>query len=318
MRVKALIAGVTALGGSGIAQALIIHPQDEPFAGPQPAAAVVGRWSSNASLVAVAPNYAITTRHQGGGVGTVVTFAGNQYVVAEEIPHPSADLRVVRLELPGGGQANLAHWVNVYDATDELTQVATGSGFGDGRGATISQLGIPVGYEWGGAATRQLRFGRNRIDGTSVLSFGSFTSDVLLADFDPHQGLTSVQYECTIAEGDSGGGWFLFQGGEWKVAGLGVAVQNFGQAMFLPPEEMLLLRISSYASFIQASIPEDCYANCDGSTAQPVLNVADFSCFLQKFAAVDPYANCDGSTEQPVLNVADFSCFLQKFAAGCP
>jgi outer membrane protein assembly factor BamB len=30
------------------------------------------------------------------------------------------------------------------------------------------------------------------------------------------------------------------------------------------------------------------------------------------------YANCDGSTAQPVLNVADFTCFLQKFAAGCP
>jgi hypothetical protein len=61
-----------------------------------------------------------------------------------------------------------------------------------------------------------------------------------------------------------------------------------------------------------------CYANCDGSTTEPVLNVADFSCFLGKFAAGDPYANCDGSTTPPVLNVADFSCFLSKFAAGCP
>jgi aminopeptidase N len=63
---------------------------------------------------------------------------------------------------------------------------------------------------------------------------------------------------------------------------------------------------------------EPCYANCDGSTAAPVLNVADFTCFLSKFAAGDAYANCDGSTTAPVLNVADFSCFLSKFAAGCP
>ncbi|MEX2219702.1 MAG: hypothetical protein WD749_13195 [Phycisphaerales bacterium] len=61
-----------------------------------------------------------------------------------------------------------------------------------------------------------------------------------------------------------------------------------------------------------------CYANCDNSTAPPILNVADFSCFLQRFAAADPYANCDNSTAPPTLNVADFSCFLQKFAAGCP
>jgi hypothetical protein len=60
-----------------------------------------------------------------------------------------------------------------------------------------------------------------------------------------------------------------------------------------------------------------CYANCDGSTLEPVLNIADFSCFISKFAAGDPYANCDGSTIEPVLNVADFACFLSSFAAGC-
>jgi serine protease AprX len=63
---------------------------------------------------------------------------------------------------------------------------------------------------------------------------------------------------------------------------------------------------------------QPCYANCDGSTTEPILNVADFTCFLAKFAANDPYANCDGSTTVPVLNVADFTCFLGKFAAGCP
>jgi hypothetical protein len=63
--------------------------------------------------------------------------------------------------------------------------------------------------------------------------------------------------------------------------------------------------------------PAACYANCDGSTAEPILNIADFTCFLTKFAAGDPYANCDGSTTAPTLNVADFTCFLTKFAAGC-
>jgi hypothetical protein len=61
-----------------------------------------------------------------------------------------------------------------------------------------------------------------------------------------------------------------------------------------------------------------CYANCDNSTAPPILNVGDFTCFLQRFAAGDSYANCDNSTIPPVLNVGDFTCFLQRFAAGCP
>jgi hypothetical protein len=61
-----------------------------------------------------------------------------------------------------------------------------------------------------------------------------------------------------------------------------------------------------------------CYANCDGSTAAPILNVLDFNCFLNRFSAGDTYANCDGSTAAPILNVLDFNCFLNRFAAGCP
>jgi hypothetical protein len=59
-------------------------------------------------------------------------------------------------------------------------------------------------------------------------------------------------------------------------------------------------------------------ANCDQSTAPPILNINDFQCFLNKFAAGDPYANCDGSTTPPTLNAADFQCFLNTFATGCP
>ncbi len=50
---------------------------------------------------------------------------------------------------------------------------------------------------------------------------------------------------------------------------------------------------------------QGCYANCDGSTAEPILNVNDFVCFLDRFGAGDSYANCDGSTVPPVLNVND-------------
>jgi hypothetical protein len=64
-------------------------------------------------------------------------------------------------------------------------------------------------------------------------------------------------------------------------------------------------------------VPCACYANCDGSTAPPVLNVGDFICFEERFAAGDLYANCDGSTTPPVLSIEDFLCFQQRFAAGC-
>ena len=74
------------------------------------------------------------------------------------------------------------------------------------------------------------------------------------------------------------------------------------------------VRVSSYLAF---ALAEECYANCDGSTAEPVLNVLDFACFFNQFAAGSPAANCDNSTAAPELNVLDFVCFLNRFATGC-
>lgn len=74
---------------------------------------------------------------------------------------------------------------------------------------------------------------------------------------------------------------------------------------------------SEFADTWELRLPA-CYANCDGSVANPVLNVSDYICFLGKFAAADAYANCDGSTVPPVLNINDFLCFQSRFAFGCP
>ncbi len=61
-----------------------------------------------------------------------------------------------------------------------------------------------------------------------------------------------------------------------------------------------------------------CYANCDCSTASPMLTANDFQCFLNAFASGSLMANCDGSTGTPALTANDFQCFINSFAAGCP
>ncbi len=60
-----------------------------------------------------------------------------------------------------------------------------------------------------------------------------------------------------------------------------------------------------------------CYANCDGSTSNPLLTANDFQCFLNKYASGDSYANCDLSTSNPLLTANDFQCFLNSYAGGC-
>lgn len=67
-------------------------------------------------------------------------------------------------------------------------------------------------------------------------------------------------------------------------------------------------------SFVLGTV---CYANCDGSSVQPVLTANDFQCFINKYASNDPYANCDGSTVEPVLTANDFQCFINNYAGGC-
>ena len=85
---------------SPAAQAVVLHTDvQDPN---HPNDAVVGRWSTNASVVAVGPNYIITTRHQGGGTGTSVVLGGVTYYAAEEIDHGTADLRVIRLRTATG------------------------------------------------------------------------------------------------------------------------------------------------------------------------------------------------------------------------
>ncbi len=65
-----------------------------------------------------------------------------------------------------------------------------------------------------------------------------------------------------------------------------------------------------------------CYANCDGSSSNPILTANDFQCFLGHYAVGsfdDNYslANCDGSNVVPIMNANDFQCMLNAFAAGC-
>lgn len=66
-----------------------------------------------------------------------------------------------------------------------------------------------------------------------------------------------------------------------------------------------------------SSISGPCYANCDGSTATPLLTANDFQCFLNDYAQGGTYANCDGSTTPPTLTPNDFQCFLSRYAVGC-
>jgi hypothetical protein len=225
--------------------------------------------------------------------GTAWSAVGGGVGVPEGGRRPSIDAMAVYDD--GRGQA-----LYVGGILDEVGGVpvrniarwdgATWSALGDGVGSGVNDriLSMAVFDDGSGPA---LYAGGEFADagGASALNIASWNGQRWLPLGD---GADAGVY--TLAVFDDGSGQALWAGGEFNSAG-GVG--------------------SHLARWVGCPT---CYANCDRSTAPPVLNVADFVCFQSEFAAGDPRANCDGSTGPPTLNVADFVCFLSRFAAGCP
>ena len=109
-------------------------------------------------------------------------------------------------------------------------------------------------------------------------------------------------------------GWINFSGGAMASPAQSAKIDSTNRLRgYAWGENIGWINLDDANSYIQLT----CYANCDRSTAPPILNANDFQCFLNKFASGDPSANCDRSTAAPILNANDFQCFLNKFSAGC-
>jgi hypothetical protein len=277
---------------------IILHPDGEPNLATwtdRPDPNVAGRWGNNASCVAVSSNCVIMTRHQGGGIGTVVEIGGGTYTVADIWTYSTADLRVAKLY-----GANLRSFVGLHEDTNEIGKDIVIGGYGDGRGGLLKTGGITYGYEWDNSTNTTLRLGTNKVDNTeNDNTIGSLTSDIIIADFDGLNEGESTIYEGIPAVHDSGSGWFIKVGETWKVAGLSRAVGThyeeghpddanyiLYEAWFrsradpdiLQPDYLDAVRISSYATWILETIPERLPGDLTGDDW---VDLADFAVFAQ-------------------------------------
>lgn len=62
-------------------------------------------------------------------------------------------------------------------------------------------------------------------------------------------------------------------------------------------------------------IPPFCYADCDRSTGNRVLDIHDYICFMNHYNQQTVYSNCNNDAN---LDIFDIICFSNHFAAGCP
>lgn len=243
------------------AGAVVLHPGGEPPADwtDRPSDDVIAWWKlpdtgvsgGRASAVAVGPNTLLTTRHQLGGIGTGITIAGEEYIVADEVNLTDSmgrqiDLRVVTITDALGAPANLSTYVPLYTGSRK-----TGINFVMGGTGLVRGTDTGSAYLW--AQPQQLLWGTNRIDSTGgpVNPKGSaFYTRVLVADFDP-LGAGSTEYEAAMADHDSGGGWFVYNDGRWEVIGINAyAYTNDRQAEYVDTQRLDAVDLPFYSGSI--------------------------------------------------------------------
>ena len=239
--------------------------------------AAVGK-VGGASGVLIAPNWVLTAGHVAPANFTV---GGKTYSVAESIMHPQFlangndinygfDIALMRLTTNVVGVAPIP----IYQGTNEL-------------GATISMVGYGatgVGSTGVAANPGTLRGGTNTVDGFYSFDNGpsgqvGAMNAVLITDFDAPTSFdstgkfntlgtsatTSLEYH--LGSGDSGGGAFIQEGGQWYVAGIHSFVDSQRNWTGKSGDSTLLFgygavsgmtRVSSFQNFIQThtGVPE--------------------------------------------------------------
>lgn len=295
----------------GSAFAVVLHPDGEPNLATwtdRPDANVIGRWGSSASCIAISENAVITTRHQGGGIDTTVEIGGNSYLVADVCNCGSVDLRIARLS-----GANLESYTEIFSDTNEIGQAIIMSGYGDGRGGLLQNGGKTYGYWWDNSSNTTLRFGTNEVDSTADDStIGSYTSDVVVADFDGLGEGGFTTYEGASGTHDSGGGWFIKVGERWKLAGMTRAVEHFGESWFrnnifpsvLDPDLIDAVRISSYSAWASDNIPVYVAGDLSGDSW---VDFTDFAILAYHWdETCQSPGHCEGADFEPDGDVESF------------
>lgn len=159
----------------------------------------------------IAPHHFITASHFGGSVGNTFSFNGTTYTTISKITDPGSDL--VLYEIDG----TFPFYAPIYSQSDEVNKNFVVFGRGTQRGAEVLVNGDLKGWQWG-VYDYVMRWGENKVDAIALVN----GSETLQADFDSSGGL-GVN-ECMLSDKDSGGGIFIKDGGDWKLAGINYAI----------------------------------------------------------------------------------------------
>ncbi|BAM03002.1 hypothetical protein [Phycisphaera mikurensis] len=257
-----LLSASACLGQASPAAALVVagaSPTDPALAD---ALAAMGRWEDDAAAVAVAPDWVLTTRHQGSA--STVTFGGVAYTPLantpggpENVRNLGQDLRLVRLVDASGAPAALASTLSVATGPVTAGTLVTLGGFGPTRGGFNQD-----GFDWAGP----LGNANGPLAGTNTLvqvgtlgpSSGPYAGMAALAAvFDEPGDAGVLPSEATVAPGDSGGFWLVGDAlNGYEIAGLSHAVELRSERDN-DPDPAVVERPASQAFYSQVLLAAD-------------------------------------------------------------
>ncbi len=155
----------------------------------------------------VAPHYFLTAAHFGGATNWPFTYGGTTYTATAYFSDPGSDLRLWRV------RERFPSYAPLYTGSNEAGQPLVVFGRGKTRGADVSVEGALKGWQWG-VFDGTMRWGQNTVSAAG--------GGLLRADFDRTGGTN----ECHLADKDSGGAVFIYDGGAWRLAGINFTVDG--------------------------------------------------------------------------------------------
>ena len=203
---------------------------------------------SNGSAAAVGNRWFVTTAHLDVIVGSEIELSGGSVHNVTEIHNAPQfdelnrpDLRVVKVA------EELADWYDVYEGAPALNEsvVMAGTGY-DG---TVNELDST--FEWSTGTERTWRWGTNTVSRCLWVPSGPYSSLCVQMDFD--YGATA--YEAGWSSGDSGGGAFIREDGQWKLAGVASYVCMLGGGSSPPYNTSSAVLLGAYAEWIWSIVP---------------------------------------------------------------
>jgi len=184
----------------------------------------VGLWDGAGGVV-IAPNYFLSAQHvgslnPGGTFSLTTTISGvtstTNYITTQSDPIPNTDLVVWQVNGTFPSQSIMPLYTGT--AASEVGLPVSFVGYGlHTQGTPINVTGlVPNGWYWTGGQAKNSS--TNTV--TSVMNDGVHNSEALDYVFGPGD-------DGIYAAGDSGGGAFIDNGGQYQLAGIAYGVQEF-------------------------------------------------------------------------------------------